>query len=271
MARFCGAIDERTQDFEGSAVAYLVDAFGISIGALFGTPPVTAFIESGAGISEGGATGLTAMTTGMCFFISIFFAPIFASIPPYATGCVLIIVGSLMAKSAADINWRYIGDSIPAFLTIAIMPFTYSIAYGLIAGIISYMIINTTVWLIEISTGGRIKPPDKEYKDPWTYKLEGGILPPWVVRAAKGKKDFWRPYDDLEHNPAPTAGSATTDVNPGMAKTMATATGTATAFGPASTTLEGVEYPAAATTSPGAGAGGSGSGSTSEDGEKGKM
>jgi AGZA family xanthine/uracil permease-like MFS transporter len=96
MARFCGAIDERTQDFEGSAVAYLVDAVGISIGALLGTPPVTAYIESGAGISEGGATGLTAMTTGICFFISIFFAPIFASIPPYATGCVLIIVGSLM-------------------------------------------------------------------------------------------------------------------------------------------------------------------------------
>lgn len=96
MARFCGAIDERTQDFEGSAVAYLVDAVGISIGALLGTPPVTAYIESGAGISEGGATGLTAMTTGLCFFISIFFAPIFASIPPFATGTVLIIVGSLM-------------------------------------------------------------------------------------------------------------------------------------------------------------------------------
>ncbi len=96
MARFAGAIDEKTQDFEGSAVAYLVDAFGISIGALMGTPPVTAYIESGAGISEGGATGLTAITTGLCFFISIFFAPIFASIPPYATGPVLVIVGALM-------------------------------------------------------------------------------------------------------------------------------------------------------------------------------
>lgn len=128
MARFCGAIDERTQDFEGSAVAYLVDAFGITIGSVFGTPPVTAFIESGAGISEGGATGLTAITTGLCFFISIFFAPIFASIPPWATGCTLVIVGSLMAKSAKDINWTYYGDAIPAFITIAVMPFTYSIA-----------------------------------------------------------------------------------------------------------------------------------------------
>lgn len=202
MARFCGAIDERTQDFEGSAVAYLVDAFGISIGSLFGVPPVTAYIESGAGISEGGATGITAIVTGICFFISIFFAPIFASIPPWATGCTLIIVGSLMAKAAKDINWNYIGDAIPAFLTIAIMPFTYSIAYGLIAGIVSYIIINTIIWLIELASGGRIKPKNKDEKDHWTYKLEGGLLPPWVMRAAKGKKDFWRPYDDEEHNAA---------------------------------------------------------------------
>ncbi|ETN37074.1 uncharacterized protein HMPREF1541_08064 [Cyphellophora europaea CBS 101466] len=200
MARYCGAIDERTQDFEGSAVAYLVDAFGITIGSLFGSPPVTAYIESGAGISEGGATGLTAITTGLCFFISIFFAPIFASIPPWATGCTLIIVGSMMAKQAAQINWTYMGDAIPAFLTIALMPFTYSIADGLIAGICSYILINTTVWIIEKLSGGRIKPADKELKDHWTYKIEGGLLPPWVGRAARGKKDFWRPYDDEEHN-----------------------------------------------------------------------
>ena len=206
MARFCGAVDEKTQDFEGSATAYLVDAFGISIGSLLGTPPVTAYIESGAGISEGGATGLTAMVTGLCFFISIFFAPIFASIPPWATGCTLVIVGSLMAKSAKDINWAYIGDAIPAFLTIAIMPFTYSIAYGLIAGIMSYILLNTIVFIIEKASGGRIKPKDKELKDPWTWKIEGGFLPPWLTRAAKGKKDFWRPYDDEEHNGGVTHG-----------------------------------------------------------------
>ncbi|RMY85746.1 hypothetical protein D0862_11094 [Hortaea werneckii] len=196
MARFAGLIQEKTGDFEGSAVAYLVDAFGVSIGSLFGTPPVTAFIESGAGISEGGKTGLTAVTTGICFFISIFFAPIFASIPPWATGCTLIIVGSLMTKAAADINWRYIGDAVPAFLTIAIMPFTYSIAYGLIAGVISYMLLNTVVWLIEKATGGKIRPVDKDLSEPWTYKVPGGVLPPWLKRAAKGKKDFWRPEED---------------------------------------------------------------------------
>jgi len=170
----------------------LVDAFGISIGSLMGTSPVTAFIESGAGISEGGATGITAMTTGLCFFISVFFAPIFASIPPWATGCTLILVGAMMAKAAKDINWNYVGDAVPAFVCLAVMPFTYSIAYGLIAGIISYMIINTLAWVIEISSGGRIKPHNKETSDPWTYKIPGGILPGWLVRLSQGKKDFWR-------------------------------------------------------------------------------
>jgi len=192
MARFCGAIDERTQDFENSAIAYTVDAFGISIGSLMGSPPVTAYIESGAGISEGGKTGLTAMFAGLAFFISIFFAPIFASIPPWATGCTLIIVGSLMAQAAKDINWRYMGDAIPAFLTIAIMPFTYSIAYGLIAGIMSYILINTLVFVVEKASGGRIVPPNKDEKDPWTWRLPGGFLPPWIMRVARGKKQFWR-------------------------------------------------------------------------------
>jgi AGZA family xanthine/uracil permease-like MFS transporter len=82
---------------------------------------------------------LTAIFTGIAFFISLFFAPIFASIPPWATRCTLIIVGSLMAKSAADINWRYYGDAVPAFIAIAVMSFTYSMAYSLIAGIITYM------------------------------------------------------------------------------------------------------------------------------------
>jgi len=195
MARFAGFIDERTQDFENSAIAYSVDAIGISIGALMGCPPVTAYIESGAGISEGGATGLTAMFTGLCFFIAIFFAPIFASIPPWATGPVLVIVGSLMARESKAINWSYLGDAIPAFLTITIMPFTYSIADGLIAGIMSYILINTIVWVIEKASGGRIKPADKGTKDPWTYKIPGGFLPPYLQRMIKGKKDFWRDYE----------------------------------------------------------------------------
>ncbi|EHK22756.1 uncharacterized protein TRIVIDRAFT_53960 [Trichoderma virens Gv29-8] len=192
MARFANLIDPVTQDFEGSAVAYMVDAISISIGALFGIPPVTAFVESGAGISEGGKTGLTSVVTGICFFISIFFAPIFASIPPWATGSVLILVGSMMATSVTEINWKYMGDAVPAFLAIAIMPFTYSIANGLIAGVMSYIIINSTVGLLRFVSRGRIVPPNHDEKEPWTWRIPGGFFPPWLVRLFQGKKDFWR-------------------------------------------------------------------------------
>jgi AGZA family xanthine/uracil permease-like MFS transporter len=92
MVRFCGVVDSKDGDFPRSTVAYCTDAAFISVGALLGSSPVTAFIESGAGIAEGGRSGLTAVVTGLCFIISVFFAPIFASIPPWATGCALILV-----------------------------------------------------------------------------------------------------------------------------------------------------------------------------------
>jgi AGZA family xanthine/uracil permease-like MFS transporter len=92
MARFSGVVDPETGDFPRSTLAYCTDAVMISIGSLFGVSPITSFIESGAGIAEGGKTGLTAITTGVCFLISLFFAPVFASIPPWATGCTLILV-----------------------------------------------------------------------------------------------------------------------------------------------------------------------------------
>jgi AGZA family xanthine/uracil permease-like MFS transporter len=175
----------------------MVDAICISIGSLFGSPPVTAFVESGAGISEGGKTGLTSCMTGICFFIAVFFAPIFASIPPWATGSTLVIVGSMMMHATLEINWRYLGDAVPAFLTISIMPFTYSIADGLIAGILSYILINGGVWIVAKLTGGRISPPNREEEhEPWTWKIPGGFFPPWLVRAVHGKKDFWRAEDN---------------------------------------------------------------------------
>jgi AGZA family xanthine/uracil permease-like MFS transporter len=103
-----------------------------------------------------------------------------------------------MAQSAKDINWKYMGDAIPAFLTIAVMPFTYSIAYGLIAGICSYMLINTLVFIVEKASGGRFVPPNKEEKEPWTWRIPGGFFPPWLKRVASGKKDFWREDESVE-------------------------------------------------------------------------
>lgn len=92
MVRFCGVVDEKTDDFPRSTLAYCTDAAFISIGSLLGSSPSTVFMESSSGISEGGRTGLAAIVTGLCFIISIFFAPIFASVPPWATGCTLILV-----------------------------------------------------------------------------------------------------------------------------------------------------------------------------------
>jgi AGZA family xanthine/uracil permease-like MFS transporter len=76
-------------------------------------------------LAEGGKTGITGVVVGLLFFVSIFFAPIFASIPPWATGSALVIVGSLMIRNVRDIHWDYIGDAIPAFLTILIIPLSF--------------------------------------------------------------------------------------------------------------------------------------------------
>ncbi|KAF9294015.1 hypothetical protein BGZ74_011455 [Mortierella antarctica] len=192
MAQFAGFMDPKTGDFEGSTPAFITDALCVSLGAVFGTSDVTAFVESGAGITEGGRTGLTAIMTGFCFFISLFFSPIFSAIPPWATGPALIFVGSLMTKSVTEINFNYIGDSIPAFLTLAMMPLTYNIAYGLLGGLLAAVVINGTVWLVETLSRGRCLAPNKDERDPvMSFRMgpQGeGVLPPWLVRLIRKLK-----------------------------------------------------------------------------------
>ncbi|RDY26150.1 NCS2 family permease [Romboutsia weinsteinii] len=122
--------------------ALFADAIGTTAGALLGTSTVTAFIESASGIGEGGKTGLTAVTTGILFLLSLFFAPIFTSIPTQATAPVLIIVGVMMAGSLTKIDFNDFTNAIPAFLTFAMMPLAYSIADGIIFGIISFTILK---------------------------------------------------------------------------------------------------------------------------------
>ncbi|TAQ85784.1 hypothetical protein B7494_g5891 [Chlorociboria aeruginascens] len=189
MARFSGVVDPETGDFPRSTLAYCSDALTISIGSLFGCSPVTAFIESGAGITEGGRTGLTAMTTGACFLISLFFAPIFASIPPWATGCTLILVGCMMMRQVTSVNWAFIGDALPAFVTIVCMPFTYSVAYGIIAGLMTYTTLNGAIWITTKLSRGRVKPPDADAAEYWTWNPDSGTAP-WFIRAAQGH--LWR-------------------------------------------------------------------------------
>ncbi|ENI08726.1 hypothetical protein COCC4DRAFT_69359 [Bipolaris maydis ATCC 48331] len=190
MARFSGVVDSETGDFPRSTIAYCTDAFCISIGALLGCSPVTAFIESGAGIAEGGKTGLTAMTCGLCFIISMFFAPIFASIPPWATGCTLILVGCLMMRQITSINWRYIGDAVPAFVTVMFIPFGYSAAYGLIAGLMVYTALNGMIYITKVISGGYIVPDDEDHREYWTIKPAGRL--PWFVSASQTVTDRLR-------------------------------------------------------------------------------
>ncbi|KAG1785270.1 permease family-domain-containing protein [Suillus plorans] len=179
MVKFAGLRDPVTLDFENSTIAYCVDAFSISMGALAGTSPVTAFIESATGIAEGGKTGITAIVTGLLFFLSVFFAPIFASIPPWATGGALVVVGSLMIRNVRDINWDYVGDAVPAFLTILFIPLSYNIAYGVIVGVFSYVIINGFVWIVSKISNNAIMPPNYDASEPWVIP-PGGIVPAWV-------------------------------------------------------------------------------------------
>ena len=122
--------------------ALFADAIATTTGSLLGTSTVTAYVESAAGIGEGGRTGLTAVTTGILFLLSLFFAPIFTSIPPQATAPVLILVGVMMASSLLEIDFSDFTNAIPAFLTFAMMPLAYSIADGIIFGIISFTILK---------------------------------------------------------------------------------------------------------------------------------
>lgn len=135
-------IVDENGDFPRSRWAFSADAIATICGSFFGLSPVTSYIESGAGTSVGARTGITAITCGVFFLCSIFFAPIIASIPPWATGGALIITGALMAQSLAQIKWYDVTHASTAFLTVLVMPLTYSIAYGLLAGILCYLILH---------------------------------------------------------------------------------------------------------------------------------
>ncbi|KAL5569614.1 hypothetical protein UlMin_026189 [Ulmus minor] len=145
MARFAGFSDENG-DFEGQYFAFMSDATSIVVGSLLGTSPVTAFIESSTGIREGGRTGLTAITAAGYFFLAFFFTPLLASIPAWAVGPPLILVGVLMMRSMVEIDWDDMRQAIPAFVTLILTPLTYSIAYGLIGGIGTFVILHLWDW-----------------------------------------------------------------------------------------------------------------------------
>jgi len=162
IANSMGVIDGEG-NFPKSTQAYSVDAVSTMFGSIFGLSPITSYIESGAGVEAGAKTGLTACICGFYFFIAIFFAPILASIPPWAIGGALIIVGSLMARSLTKLNFNRVSHAVCGFLTVIVMPLTYSIAYGLIAGICTYIIMEGSFFLL--SFVGLPIPIDDEEAD----------------------------------------------------------------------------------------------------------
>jgi AGZA family xanthine/uracil permease-like MFS transporter len=122
--------------------ALLVDAVGTTAGAFLGTSTVTTYVESAAGFAEGARTGLASVVTGTLFLIAMFFSPIFIAIPSCATAPALIVVGYFMMESIVKIDFSDFTEGVPAFLTISLMPLTYSIGDGLTIGILSYAVLN---------------------------------------------------------------------------------------------------------------------------------
>ena len=140
----CSQGDLLTQEGEVPNMnkAMLSDALATTVGSMCGTSTVTTFVESSAGIAEGGRTGLASLVTAGMFFIAMFLSPIAKLIPGCATAAALIYVGILMIKCVKDIDWADISVAAPAFVTIVMMPFTYNISYGIAFGLITYVFIK---------------------------------------------------------------------------------------------------------------------------------
>ncbi|XVF08769.1 hypothetical protein REPUB_Repub07fG0031300 [Reevesia pubescens] len=149
MAEIGGFVDDKGS-FEGEYLAYIVDSSSTIMGSALGVSPVATYIESSAGIKEGGRTGLTAVIIAMYFFLSLFFTPLLTNVPPWAIGPSLVMVGVMMMKVVKYINWENMKEAAPAFVTILLMPLTYSIANGIIGGIGLYIALSLYDLAVEL-------------------------------------------------------------------------------------------------------------------------
>ena len=131
--------DSKVESFDK---IFLSDAIATTAGACLGSSTTTTYIESASGVTEGGRTGLTSFTVVVCFILALFFSPLFLAIPSAATGAVLVVVGVMMMSPIREIDWSDYSEAIPAFITATMMPLTYSIAHGILLGIIVYVVIN---------------------------------------------------------------------------------------------------------------------------------
>ena len=142
VANLTGKVDKKTGEVEGIDRALLAASTATTIGALVGTSNTTSYIESGAGIKEGGKTGLTAVTVAVLFLACLIFAPLAQSIPAFATGPALVFIATYFLRNLKDIDWEDVSEYAPAVLAAIIMPLTFSIAYGIAIGFIAYVLIK---------------------------------------------------------------------------------------------------------------------------------
>jgi AGZA family xanthine/uracil permease-like MFS transporter len=160
VAEVGGFMDPKTNEPENVGKALLVDAIGTTASGLFGTSSATTYIESAAGVEEGGRTGLTAVVAGLLFLPFMFLSPLLSFIPSVATAPVLVLVGIFMVKPLMKIEWANFEESIPAFLALVLIPLTYSITQGIVWGFLSYTVIKVlvgkfkeipvTLWIIDV-------------------------------------------------------------------------------------------------------------------------
>jgi adenine/guanine/hypoxanthine permease len=154
-----GMVD-KDNHIDGISKILMADAVATTAGACFGASTTTTYIESATGVAEGGRTGLTSFVVAVCFAIALLFSPIFLAIPSAATGAVLVIVGVMMMAPIRNIDWNDYSEAIPAFITAIMMPLAYSIAHGILLGMISYVVINAicgkfkkisvTMWVLAV-------------------------------------------------------------------------------------------------------------------------
>ena len=159
VSQKAGFVDENG-NIDGIDKVFMSDAVGTVVGACLGTSTTTTYVESSAGVGAGGRTGLTAFTTAICFALSLLFSNLFLAIPGAATAPSLIIVGMMMMQPVTNINWLNYRESIPAFLTLLLMPCAYSISDGILIGCIAYVVlfalagkakqITPTMWVLAV-------------------------------------------------------------------------------------------------------------------------
>lgn len=166
-----GLIDENGKPLAYDKIMYS-DSIATCTGALLGTSTVTTFVESGAGVAAGGRTGLTALVTAILFLLSIFLMPLFAFIPSAAAASALIYVGVLMMSNVKNVDFSSVKNSIPAFLTIIVMLLGYSITKGIGVGLLSYVILASIIYVIDIIKYAAVKKKNPEIEKPvWEVSI----------------------------------------------------------------------------------------------------